>query len=115
MKHLDSTFHGAKSNTASERPINTPRVKIAPLAIAILAMAFSGNPAVADDTSYVAINGNTASGLVKIASDGSITTIAPGVRGISLIRDRNGDFIVAAVSALLRVTPLGAVSTIANA
>jgi len=54
--------------------------------------------------------------LVRVSADGKkATTIANGAAGVGLTVDRAGNYIVAARSALLRVTPKGVVSTIATA
>jgi hypothetical protein len=54
--------------------------------------------------------------LVRVSADGkTATTIANGAAGVGLTVDRAGNYIVAARSALLRVTRAGVVTTIATA
>jgi hypothetical protein len=54
--------------------------------------------------------------LVRLSDDGnSRTTIAKSVGGYGLAVDKRGDYIVADVSSLLRVTSLGVISNIATA
>jgi uncharacterized protein (TIGR03437 family) len=89
------------------------------LLLALLAIA-SVRPVFGQATNYVVVNGNQASGLVSVpANGGSMKTIAPNISGEAVIVDAAGNFIVAQAgwrdfSKLLRVTPSGAVSTIAQ-
>jgi large repetitive protein len=63
---------------------------------------------------YAAVN--LSGGLVGISSDGStVTPIAPSANGVDLAQDAGGNFFIATGSALIRVTPSGSVSTIAQA
>ncbi len=73
-------------------------------------------PTVAGNISYVVLHRYGPDSLVRVSDDGqSRTTIASGAGGYGLAVDQHGDYIVAAVSALLRVTPSGFVSNIAVA
>jgi hypothetical protein len=74
-------------------------------------------PAVGGDFSYVVLNAHTeTNSLVRVSFDGrSVTTIANRTAGSGLIKDRSGNYIVAATNSLLRVAPTGGVSTIARA
>jgi hypothetical protein len=75
----------------------------------------AGSVASAGDVSYVVLNRSDTNSLVRVSDDGkSITTIANGAGGYGLAVDQNGDYIVAAVSRLLRVTRSGRVSVIAQ-
>jgi hypothetical protein len=69
------------------------------------------------DFSYVVLNDRTDhNGLVRVSSDGrSITTIADKVHGHGFAKDRSGNYIVATLDSLAKVTPAGLVSTIATA
>ena len=72
--------------------------------------------AVAGDVSYVVLYRSGPDSLVRVSGDGkSLTTIATRANGYGLAADGHGNYIVAAVSSLLRVTPSGVVSTIATA
>jgi sugar lactone lactonase YvrE len=54
--------------------------------------------------------------LVRVSADGkSVTTIANGAAGVALAVDTAGNYVVAAKTALLRVTPRGVVTVIAKA
>jgi hypothetical protein len=78
----------------------------------LLAMAW---PSVAANVSYVVLHQHGSESLVRVSDDGqSRTTIATGAGGYGLAVDKHGDYIVAAVSSLLRVTASGAVSQIAE-
>jgi DNA-binding beta-propeller fold protein YncE len=81
-----------------------------------LAVLISSRLAISGDVSYVVLNGRpSTSGLVRVSEDGKlIETIARNVTGYGLAIDHNGDYIVAAVSQLLRVSRSGQVSTIAD-
>lgn len=71
-------------------------------------------PVVAGSVSYVVLHQFGSASLERVSDDGRTrTTIATGAGGYGLALDKQGDYIVAAVSSLLRVTPSGAVSTIA--
>lgn len=74
-------------------------------------------PATAADFSYVGLNRLAdRNSLVRVSADGgTFTTITNGAAGNDLTKDRAGNYIVAAVGSLLRVTPSGVVSTIAKA
>ena len=64
---------------------------------------------------YVAVS-QTSPGLARISADGqTVTTIAASATGADVAQDASGNFIVAAGSSLQRVTPAGAVTTIAPA
>jgi hypothetical protein len=73
-------------------------------------------PSAAGDFSYVVLNGGAdRNSLVRVSADGSsITAIAHGAGGYGLAKDHAGNYIVAAVGSLLKVTPYGVVSTIAK-
>jgi hypothetical protein len=73
--------------------------------------------AAAGDFSYVVLNGGAdRNSLVRVSADGrSITTIANEAGGYGLAKDHAGNYIVAAVNSLLKVTPSGSVSLIAKA
>jgi hypothetical protein len=73
-------------------------------------------PATAVAGSYVVLNRSAKNSLVRVSSDGNlISTIAVKAGGYGLAKDTAGNYIIAAVSSLLRVTPSGSVSTIATA
>jgi streptogramin lyase len=79
--------------------------------VALFAMAW---PSVAGNVSYVVLHKDGPDSLVRISADGqSRTTIATGAGGYGLAVDEHGDYIVAAVSSLLRVTSSGVVGKIA--
>ena len=66
--------------------------------------------------SYVVLNHSSFYSLVRIGADGKyISTIANGFEGHSMTKDGGGDYIVAAVSELLRITRTGSVTPIARA
>ncbi len=72
-------------------------------------------PLLAGDVSYVVLNRSEVNSLVRVSEDGkSITTIANGAGGHGLAVDGNGDYIVAAISRLLRVRRSGTVETVAT-
>ena len=72
-------------------------------------------PSIAGDVSYVVLGTYPSGDLVRVAVDGRVQkTIASGVGGYGLTVDKRGDYIVARVSSLVRVTPSGVVSTIAS-
>jgi len=69
----------------------------------------------AASTSYVVLQKGPNS-LVRVSSDGkSVTTIAGGFDGAGLAIDSAGNYVVGARSKLLRITPSGTISTIAEA
>jgi hypothetical protein len=71
-------------------------------------------PSIAGDVSYVVLGRYPAGDLVRVADDGRLEkTIARNVGGPGLTVDKGGDYILARVSSLVRVTPSGIVSTIA--
>ena len=71
---------------------------------------------IAASTSYVVLRDSAENSLVRVSADGkSITTIANGAGGVGLAIDPDGNYAVAAKSALLRVTLAGVVTTIARA
>jgi len=73
-------------------------------------------PATATAGSFVVLNRSANNSLVRVSTDGRlISTIAVNVGGYGLTKDNAGNYIVAAVWSLLRVTPSGSVSTIATA
>ncbi|MFN0106704.1 MAG: hypothetical protein ACKV2U_31995 [Bryobacteraceae bacterium] len=73
-------------------------------------------PPVGASPSYVVLQDLDEDSLIRVSADGkSVTTIASGAAGVGLARDRKGDYVVAARSALLRVTRSGVVTTIAKA
>ena len=70
----------------------------------------------AGSVAYVVVRNSPQDSLVRVSADGaSITTIANGAAGVGLAIDHAGNYVVAARSALLRVTRSGVVSTIASA
>ena len=70
----------------------------------------------ANSASYVVLNRSDNNSLVRVSTDGhSISKIAERAGGYSLVKDNAGNYIVAAVSSLLRVTPSGNVTMIAKA
>jgi hypothetical protein len=70
----------------------------------------------AHGASYVVLQERDQDSLVRVSLDGqSMTTIASGVAGVGLVVDAAGNYIIAARSRLLRVTPSGTVSVIAQA
>jgi streptogramin lyase len=71
-------------------------------------------PSIAGDVSYVVLGRHPSGDLVRVTEDGRLQkTIASGVGGHGLTVDKSGDYILARVSSLVRVTPSGVVSTIA--
>lgn len=73
-------------------------------------------PLAAGSLSYVVLQDSDRDSLVRVSANGKQTaTIASGVGGVDLTLDRVGNYVVAARSALKRVTPSGVVTTIANA
>src|ERR1700694_3021378 len=75
---------------------------------------FSTLPLIAA-TSYVGINGAT-SQLTRVSTDGvSATPIAFAVQGYDVALEANGNYVVAELSKVQRVTPTGIVTTIAQA
>ena len=79
----------------------------------VLLVAWSATAAAG---SFVVLNRSAENSLVRVSSDGRlINMIAAKAGGYGLTKDSAGDYIVAAVSSLLRVTPSGRVSTIATA
>jgi hypothetical protein len=73
-------------------------------------------PSLAASRSYVVLQDSETDSLISISADGRIVkTIANHAAGVDLAVGRDGNYIVAARSKLLRVTPGGAVSTIAEA
>jgi DNA-binding beta-propeller fold protein YncE len=73
-------------------------------------------PAIAAHISYVVLNRSGNNSLVRVSADGrSISPIAERASGYGLAKDNAGNYVVAAVGSLLRVTPYGNVSTIAEA
>ncbi len=73
-------------------------------------------PAFAGNLTYVVVQDSDEDSLVRISADGkTLKTIANNAAGLDLILDRHGDYIVAAKTALLRVTRKGVVTKIANA
>jgi len=72
-------------------------------------------PSIAGDVSYVVLGTYPAGDLVRVTDDGRLPKrIASGVGGYGLAVNRGGDYILARVSSLVRVTPSGDVSTIAG-
>jgi len=78
-------------------------------------------PLAADPIAFVALNGLNPGTLLRYSGH-SVTTIATlsgsnpiGVTGVGLTKDNFGNYIVAFLSSILRVTPTGTVSTIAIA
>jgi DNA-binding beta-propeller fold protein YncE len=79
--------------------------------VALLVMAC---PSLAGSVSYAVLHRSGSASLERVSDDGRIrTTIATNAGGYGLAVDKQGDYIVAAVSSLLRVTASGVVSTIA--
>lgn len=78
---------------------------------ALLVLAW---PSVAGNVSYVVLHGKGSDGLIRVSGDGqSRATIAAGVVGSGLATDGRGDYIVATIGSLVRVTASGVVSNIA--
>ena len=70
----------------------------------------------AADHTFVVLNRSEQNSLVRVAPDGGfIATIANGAGGVGITKDSSGDYIVAAVHSLLRVTSTGNVTAIAKA
>jgi hypothetical protein len=70
----------------------------------------------AGSVSYVALQDSDKNSLVRISFDTrTATTIANNAAGVDLALDADGNYVVAAKSALLRVTPAGKVAVIAKA
>lgn len=71
----------------------------------------------AGDLSYVVLNGGChgGTGLVRVSADGKSIQPIANVSGHGLAVDKNGDFIIAAVESLVRVTRSGTVSQITRA
>jgi hypothetical protein len=81
-----------------------------------ICVALFASSAVAGSVSFVVLQDLDQDSLVRISADGKqATTIANGAAGVGLTVDRGGNYIVAARSALLRVTPTGVVTTLAFA
>jgi DNA-binding beta-propeller fold protein YncE len=69
----------------------------------------------AGDISYVVLQRYPDVRLVRVSGDGqSLTTLAKGLRGTGLAVDKNGEYIVATVSSLVRVSASGVVKKIAS-
>ena len=96
--------------------IRAPRLEnIVKFAVGLCVILFA-NTALAGSVSYVVLQNLDEDSLVRVSADGkTATTIANGAAGVGLTVDRGGNYIVAARSALLRVTPAGIVTTIASA
>jgi hypothetical protein len=87
----------------------------ASLQIGLLALLAAGSAGAAD-YSVVVLNKSSKNSLVRFDSYGRfVATIANGAGGSGLATDRDGNYIVAALGSLLRVTPSGKVATIAKA
>ena len=87
--------------------------RLDPICCAVLLATW---PATAAAGSFVVLNYSANNSLVRVSSDGQlISTIAVNVGGFGLTKDRAGNYLIAAVRSLLRVTPSGSVSTIATA
>jgi sugar lactone lactonase YvrE len=83
--------------------------------LALLACLASACASV-ESYSFVILNRSSSNSLVRYDAHGQfVATIANGAGGVSFAKDRNGNYIVAAVGSLLRVTPAGTVTTIAKA
>ena len=81
-----------------------------------LGVVLFASTAFAGSVSYVVLQNLDEDSLVRVSADGKhATTIANGAAGVGLTVDRGGNYIVAARSALLRVTRAGVVTTIATA
>jgi len=66
--------------------------------------------------SYIVLQDAEKDSLIGISSEGKlVSTIANGAGGVALTADKDGNYIVAGKSRLLRVSPSGAVSTVATA
>ncbi|HEX4276372.1 MAG TPA: putative Ig domain-containing protein, partial [Bryobacteraceae bacterium] len=81
------------------------------------AVATSQNLAitVTQPVSYVVVNQNSG-GLVGVTGNGStVATISGAAGGYDVAQDAGGNFVVASIGSLQRVTPLGVATTIANA
>lgn len=73
-------------------------------------------PGTAADGTFVVLNRTAENSLVRVSPEGHwIGTIAEKAGGNGLTKDSAGDYIIAAVSSLLRVTRSGSVSIIAKA
>ena len=81
-----------------------------------LGVVLFASTAFAGSVSYVVLQNLDEDSLVRVSADGKhATTIANGAAGVGLTVDRAGNYIVAARSALLRVTPAGVGTNIATA
>jgi len=79
-------------------------------------LLLAGLPVAADPISFVLISSSSTGALVRASADfRSVTTIAPIVNGTSVGKDLNGNYLVTTSSSLLRVTPTGVVTSIADA
>jgi hypothetical protein len=79
-------------------------------------LLLTGLPLAADPISYVMISSSTTGALIRASGDfHSLTTIAPISNGTGVGKDLNGDYLVTTSKSLLRVTPTGTVTAIANA
>jgi streptogramin lyase len=89
-------------------------MKATPLSTVLACLATLS--ATAADYSYVVLNSSDRNSLVRLAPDGTfLATIANGAGGHGMTKDGSGNYIVAAVGSLRKVTPSGGVSTIAKA
>lgn len=79
-------------------------------------MLLAAWPLAGGNVSYVVLQDSEEDSLVRVSADcKTITTIANGAAGVGLAVDAAGNYVVAAKSSLLRVTPSGVVTTIATA
>jgi len=79
-------------------------------------LLLAGLPLAADPISYVMISSSVPGALIRASNDfRSITTIAPISNGTGVGKDLNGNYLVTTSNSLLRVTPTGTVTSIANA
>jgi hypothetical protein len=82
---------------------------------AVLFLVSAVSPIFAN-TSYVVLRDSDTDSLIRVSSDGkTVTPIANGAGGLGLAVEASGTYIVAAQSALLRVTRTGKVKKVAEA
>lgn len=97
-------------------PPTAEREAVLKLLLSWFLLLLSAAPIATGSVSYVVVQDSDQDSLIRISGDGkSVTTIASGAAGVSLAVDRAGNYVVAARSALLRVTRSGVVTTIATA
>jgi hypothetical protein len=92
--------------------------KFLPALIAIMPLNLMAQQTsqIAHGGSYVVLQDRERDSLVRVSADGhSMTAIASGAAGVGLAVDAAGNYVIAAKSRLLHVTPSGEVSVIAEA